>query len=111
MAGSKTELFDGVHQERANLFKALSHPARLRILQFVSQTKSCISCDISDELPLSRTTVKQHLTELKSIGLIQGTDDGVKSNYCLDYGKLEEMKKILGDFLNEIEIPEKFCCK
>ncbi len=111
MVVSKTELFTEVLQERANLFKALAHPARLQILQFLAETKTCISGDISEELPLSRTTVNQHLKELKEAGLIQGHVEGVKTNYCLDYDKIEEMKKILGEFLNEIEIPANFCCK
>jgi len=111
MVVSKTELFDDVLQERANLFKTLAHPARLQILQFLAQTKTCISGDISEELPLSRTTVNQHLKELKNAGLIRGTVEGVKTNYCLDYTKVDQMKKILSGFLDEIEFPEKFCCK
>jgi DNA-binding transcriptional ArsR family regulator len=111
MVVSKTELFDDVLQERANLFKTLAHPARLQILQFLTQTKTCISGDISEELPLSRTTVNQHLKELKNAGLIRGTVEGVKTNYCLDYVKVDEMKKILTGFLNEIELPKDFCCK
>ena len=111
MVVSKTELFDDVLQERANLFKTLAHPARLQILQFLAQTKTCISGDISEELPLSRTTVNQHLKELKNAGLIRGTVEGVKTNYCLDYVKVDEMKKILSGFLDEIGLPENVCCK
>jgi ArsR family transcriptional regulator len=111
MVVSKTDLFGEVLQERANIFKALAHPARLQILQFLSQTKTCISCDISEELPLSRTTVKQHLKELKDAGLIRGTVEGAKTNYCLDYVKVEEMKKIISGFLDEIQLPENICCK
>ena len=111
MVVSKTELFTEVLQTQANLFRALAHPARLQILQFLAETKTCISGDISEELPLSRTTVNQHLRELKEAGLIQGHVEGVKTNYCLDYGKVQEMKKILAEFMNEIQIPEIFCCE
>ena len=111
MVVAKTELFDEVLQKRASLFKALAHPARLQILQFLSETETCISGDISEELPLSRTTVNQHLKELKNVGLICGYVSGVKTNYCLDYGKVEEMKEILSVFLNEIRNPENFSCK
>ena len=111
MVVSKTELFDEVLQKRSNIFKALGHPARLQILQFLAQTKTCISGDISEELPLSRTTVNQHLKELKDAGLIQGHVSGVKMNYCLNFSKVKEMKDILTGFLNEIEIPENFSCK
>ena len=111
MVVSKTELFNEVLQERAILFKALAHPARLQILQFLAETKTCISGDISEELPLSRTTVNQHLKELKDAGLIRGNVEGAKTNYCLDYGKVIEMKEILTSFLNEIQVLERFSCK
>ncbi len=111
MVVSKTELFNEVLQERAMIFKALAHPARLQILQFLAETKTCISGDISDELPLSRTTVNQHLKELKDAGLIRGHVSGVKMNYCIDYEKVAEMKQILTGFLDEIVLPKDFCCK
>ena len=111
MVVSKTELFDEALQEKANLFKALAHPARLQILQFLARTKNCISGDISEELPLSRTTVNQHLTELKEAGLIKGHIEGVKMKYCLDGEKVKEMKNLLSGFLNEIQLPEDFSCE
>ena len=73
---NKSEKFDDNLQELALLAKAISHPARLAILQYLAKTKTCISGDISDFLPLSRTTVSQHLKELKSLGLIHGEIDG-----------------------------------
>lgn len=111
MVIAKTELFDEALQIRASLFKALAHPARLQILQFLAETKTCISGDISEELPLSRTTVNQHLKELKDAGLIRGHVEGVKTNYCLDYEKVVEMKEILSGFLDDIQLPENFSCK
>jgi len=111
MVVSKTELFDELLQQKANLFKALAHPARLQILQFLAETKTCISSDISDELPLSRTTVNQHLTELKEVGLIKGHVEGVKMKYCLDGEKVKEMKTLLTSFLEEIQLPENFSCE
>lgn len=111
MVVSKTELFEEDLQTRANLFKALSHPARLQILQFLAQTKTCISGDISDELPLSRTTVNQHLKELKDAGLIKGHIEGVKMKYCLDYQKIDEMKTLLGSFLKGFQMPENYSCE
>ena len=111
MVTAKTSLFDESLQMKANLFKALAHPARLQILQFLAETKTCISGDISEELPLGRTTVNQHLKELKNAGLIQGQVQGVKTNYCLDYEKIEEMKNLLSGFLDDFKTPEGFCCK
>lgn len=111
MVVSKTELFDETLQGKANLFKALSHPARLQILQFLAATKTCISGDISEELPLSRTTVNQHLSELKDAGLIKGHVEGVKMKYCLDGEKVKEMKELLTSFLEEIQLSENVSCE
>jgi len=102
---TKIQLFDHQLQETAAIFKALSHPARLAILQYLAETKVCISGDISDELPLSRTTVHQHLSELKKLNLIKGEIDGVKTNYCLNNKKLSELREVLNGFLSEID-----CC-
>lgn len=111
MVTAKTTLFEEDLQEMAAFFKALSHPARLQILRFLAESKSCISGDISEELPLSRTTVNQHLYELKEAGLIQGTVSGVKVNYCIDPRKVRELKALLDKFLKEIQLPDNFCCK
>ena len=110
MVQSKTELFDKGLAEKAELFKALAHPARLQILQFLSQTRNCITGDISDELPLSRTTVNQHLTELKNAGLIQGHIEGVKTKYCLEPERMKKMRELLCNFLDEIQPGEDFSC-
>lgn len=110
MVASKTELFEEVLVEQATLFKALAHPARLAILKYLAETRTCISGDISDELPLSRTTVGQHLKELKEAGLIQGHVEGVKTNYCLNREKVEQALELLSNFLGELKIPENFSC-
>jgi ArsR family transcriptional regulator len=111
MAYSKQELFSSELQKSAVLFKALAHPARLSILKYLAETKSCITGDIADELPLGRTTVNQHLNELKDAGLITGTIDGVKTCYCLNLEKIREFKKISEAFINGINIPVNFDCK
>ena len=110
MAYAKTDLFDQKLNSSAALFKALAHPARLAILQYLAETRVCMTGDISDELPLSRTTVKQHLTELKNAGLIQGTVEGVKVNYCLNPGKIKEMIQITFAFLEKIDVEEEHQC-
>ncbi len=109
MVQSKTELFDKELAEIANLFKALAHPASLRILQFLSETQSCITGDISDELPLGRTTVNQHLKELKDVGLVTGHIEGVKTKYCLDAAKLQELQNSLQSFLERINLENYKC--
>ena len=102
MVQSKTGLFERKLAEKAIFFKALSHPARIRILQLLSETKSCITGDISDDLPLGRTTVNQHLKELKQAGLIQGHIDGVKTKYCLNPEKINEFKQKLINLKNTL---------
>jgi ArsR family transcriptional regulator, arsenate/arsenite/antimonite-responsive transcriptional repressor len=87
---NKSEKFDDNLQELARFAKVISHPARLAILKFLAETKSCISGDISDFLPLSRTTVSQHLKELRNLGLIHGEIDGLKINYCLCNSSIEK---------------------
>jgi ArsR family transcriptional regulator len=111
MAYSKIGLFSCELQVCSELFKALAHPARLAILKYLAETKTCITGDLADELPLGRTTVNQHLKELKDAGLITGTTEGVKTCYCLNLKKIKELKKISEIFMNEINIPKNFDCK
>jgi len=109
MVQSKIELFEPELAQKAEMFKALAHPARLRILQFLAEISSCITGDISDELPLGRTTVNQHLKELKNAGLIQGHIEGVKTKYCLNPEKMEELKISLQTFLGSLDIKNYKC--
>ena len=111
MAYAKLELFSSELQVYAEQFKALAHPARLAILKYLAETQTCITGDIADELPLSRTTVNQHLKELKDAGLITGTTEGVKTCYCLNPGKIRELKEMSETFINGINIPANFECK
>lgn len=110
---NKSEIFDEELQELAKFAKTISHPARLEILKYLAETKTCISGDISDNLPLSRTTVSQHLKELKDLGLIQGTVDGLKINYCLCSTTINDYMLKLESFFKPIQhvdvecIPEK----
>ena len=110
MVLAKNELFDQQEQHCAALFKALAHPARIQILQYLADTKSCISGDISSELPLGRTTVNQHLVELKKAGLIQGHISGRKTNYCIDPAGVKILKEAANQLLSEIDIGEEFSC-
>ena len=111
MAYTKSELFSTELQKCSTLFKALAHPARLAILKYLADTKTCITGDLADELPLGRTTVNQHLKELKDAGLIQGTTEGVKTCYCLNVRNVCELKKMAEKFLNDINISVTFECK
>jgi ArsR family transcriptional regulator, arsenate/arsenite/antimonite-responsive transcriptional repressor len=111
MAFNKSELFSTELQNCSVLFKALAHPARLAILKYLAETKTCITGDIADEIPLGRTTVNQHLKELKDAGLIQGTTEGAKTCYCLNPVNICHLKKLIGKFISDISIPEFIECK
>jgi len=98
----KQEVFDNELQELAALAKVLSHPARLAILRFLAESKTCISGDISDYLPLSRSTVSQHLKELRDSGLIHGEIDGLKINYCLCGSSIHRSLELFEGFFGPI---------
>ena len=108
---AKKELFNDDLQFAALFFKALAHPARLAIMQYLAETKVCFTGDITEELPLSRTTVNQHLTELKNVGLIQGQIEGAKVNYCLDPQKLCELERIFRKFFSSVDLKGEIHCK
>ncbi len=107
----KTENFTTELQELANLVKALSHPARLMILEYLAAQKVCMSGDITNEIPLSRTTVSQHLKELKKIGLIQGTVEGLTVNYCLKPEAISQLRQSVTSYLDKIDLGGSQCCK
>lgn len=105
----KADAFSIELQELARFAKAISHPARLAILQYLAETKTCISGDISDSLPLSRSTVSQHLNDLKELGLIQGQIDGLKVNYCLCSSTIQKYKAMFETFFKDIGTSEIHC--
>ncbi len=110
MVKSKTKLFEPEIQHCAELFKALSHPARIAILKYLAETKTCITGDISEELPLSRSTVNQHLTELKKAGLIRGHIEGINTKYCLNPEGLNHFKNLSSSLFSQLEIPGNMIC-
>ena len=105
---AKKELFTKELQETSAFFKALGHPARLAILRYLAESKVCMTGDISDELPLSRTTVNQHLKELKDLNLISGEISGAKVNYSTS--NLDRMKALLDSFIRQIGCCDSACC-
>jgi len=84
MGATKSFEFNAKENKLAKYAKALAHPARIAILQCLARKASCMCGDIVNELPLSQSTVSQHLKELKEAGLIKGEIDGAKVCYCID---------------------------
>lgn len=108
MGLTKTEEFTKTQNDLAAITKALGHPARIAILQYLIKTKSCVCGDIVDELPLSQSTVSQHLKELKNTGLITGEIDGPSVCYCIDEKAWMRAKKHIADFMETYS--GKNCC-
>ncbi|MDU0372325.1 ArsR/SmtB family transcription factor [Hymenobacter monticola] len=101
MTYAKTAAFTQEQQQLARVAKALAHPARVAIIQFLASKQTCISGDIAAELPLSRTTVSQHLQELKALDLIRGEIDGLTVCYCLNTELLKQVHQHFTAFFIE----------
>ena len=110
MTYRKSNLFEVDLQKLAEIAGVMSHPARLAILRYLAKCNTCISGDISKKIPLSRTTVSQHLQALKKVGLIHGEIDGLKVNYCLCSDCIKAAKLFFEGFLNEISTEQKNQC-
>ncbi len=93
MTYAKTTIFTQEQQQLARVAKALAHPARVAIIQLLASKQTCISGDIAAELPLSRTTVSQHLQGLKALDLIRGEIDGLTICYCLNTDLLRQVQQ------------------
>ena len=102
MKSTTQQAFSPAQSKAAELFKALSHPARLAILDLLSQQKNCLCGNITEELPLAQSTVSQHLKVLKSAGLIKGEIDGVRVCYCLDADGLQALRQLALPFIEEL---------
>ena len=102
MAFAKKEEFTTEDVWLADIAKALSHPARIRILKILTDMNVCMCGDIVEKLPLAQATVSQHLKELKRVGLIDGEIDGPKVCYCVNNKALTKAKYALDKLFNKI---------
>ena len=87
-------------QHLARFAKAMGHPARVAILEYLASLDSCYFGDIHDELPIAKATVSQHLGELKDAGLIQGETEPPKVRYCIDAAKWQEARDLMQTLLS-----------
>lgn len=110
MGLTKSENFTAQQNELANITKALGHPARIAILEYLLKVDTCICGDIVNELPLAQPTVSQHLKELKNAGIIKGTIEGNAICYCIDENTLERLKNYFGEVLFTLEKKKVSCC-
>lgn len=107
MGTTKSDQFTPKQNITANLLKALGHPARIAILELLIEKQSCICGDIVDELPLSQSTISQHLKELKKAGLIKGAIEGVSTCYCIDPDQLKNLVGVIDGWVCAID---NTCC-
>lgn len=101
MGLTKTDLFTAEQNAFSQVGKVFSHPARVAILEHLLKAEACINSDLVQELGLAQATISQHLKELKSIGIIQGTIEGVSMSYCINPEKWLEFKALFERFFNQ----------
>ncbi len=108
MGKTKTSAFTEAQNRLASTAKAMAHPARIAILQHLAKKNSCVCGDIVNELPLSQSTVSQHLKELKAAGLIKGDVEGTSVCYCIDEQGWQLLTDQLSTFIRKPD--SKSCC-
>ncbi len=108
MGITKTECFTAQQNELAILAKAIGHPARIAIIEYLLKADSCICGDIVNELPLAQPTVSQHLKELKNAGLIKGNIDGTAICYCINEEGFDKLKRFFQNINDSLS--KKECC-
>lgn len=110
MGSSKTFHFAEDDNRFARYAKAFAHPARVAILKLLLKKQACVCGDIVDELPLSQSTVSQHLKELKEAGLIRGDIEGVRICYCIDPIEWAKAQSTFEALLSQTVINNDPCC-
>ena len=110
MGITKSDSFSGHQNEISLLFKALGHPARIAIIEYLMRVDTCICGDIVSELPLAQPTVSQHLRELKNAGIITGNISGNSICYCIDEGVITKLKDYLDVVQNGVINQNQNCC-
>lgn len=110
MGATKTEHFTDKQNAIATLAKALGHPARVAIMEYLMKVDTCICGDIVNELPLAQPTVSQHLKELKNAGLIKGSIEGNAICYCIDEKALSKLQGYFANISDKLEKKKSNCC-
>ncbi len=110
MGATKTEHYTDKQNTIAMLAKAMGHPARVAIIDYLLKVEACICGDIVNELPLAQPTVSQHLKELKNAGLIKGEIEGNAICYCIDEKAIEKLQRYFKKMSNKLEKKQSNCC-
>lgn len=108
MGTTKSEHFTDRQNQIAAIAKALGHPARIAIIEYLLRVNTCICGDIVEELPLAQATVSQHLKELKNAGLIKGNIEGTSVCYCIDETTFGFLKEYFSEII--FTVTNQKCC-
>ncbi len=109
MGATKTEHFTDKQNSIATLTKALGHPARIAIIEYLVKVNDCICGDIVNELPLAQPTVSQHLKELKTAGLIKGNIEGNSICYCIDEKAIGKLQNYFEGIAKKLKLKNSCC--
>lgn len=110
MGTTKSDLFTQEQNEIASILKAIAHPARIAILEYLLKVDACICGDIVNELTLAQPTVSQHLKELKNAGLIKGNIEGTSICYCVDKAAITRVQTYFSGISSRLENRADQCC-
>lgn len=107
-----SDKISNTQEQLARFAKAMGHPTRIAILQFLAKRNTCYFGDIHEELPIAKATVSQHLKELKDAGLIQGEVETPKVRYCINRGNWQLACRLFKGFFEQCPVTGKeSCCK
>jgi len=110
MGASKTDGFTEQQNKLSVMAKALGHPARIAIIEYLLKVDACICGDIVDVLPLAQPTVSQHLKELKNAGLIKGNIEGTAICYCIDEKGFDVIRSFFDHIQASLKNKNNNCC-
>lgn len=111
MGVTRSDLFTETQNDLALMAKAFSHPARIAIIQHLLEAQACINSDLVQELGLSQATISQHLRELRDIGVVQGSIEGTRRNYCINAEKWESIRQQFNELFKQFSQPDSCCCR
>lgn len=110
MGVTRTDLFTESQNQLAQLARVLGHPARIAIIQHLLKSRACINGDLVEELGLAQATISQHLRELKDVGIIQGTIDGVRISYCINPQVWNEIQNLFNQLFDQYSCSDEGGC-
>lgn len=110
MGRTKSEHFTNKQNAIATITKALGHPARIAIIEYLMKENTCICGDLVNALPLAQPTISQHLKELKNAGLIKGTVEGQAICYCLDTNTINKLQRYFLNLSTKLLKHNPTCC-